>query len=104
MKNPKMKAMASMLFNYFLIRGVVDKVYNSKIELVKFICPSNKLKVNEQNTLEVFKKGDSKKKYKMTKELGKVYTKKLLKFYPEKIKYLEGFKKQDDLCDSFLQG
>ena len=49
------------------------------IKLVRFMCPSNKLKVNNNNTIEVFKANkDSKKKYKLTKALGIQYTKQLL--------------------------
>lgn len=104
-KNPKMKSIANTLFDYFMIRGYVDKIHGINIKLVKFICPSNKLKVNNDNTIEVFKNNkDKKQKYKLTKELGIIYTKKLLENDPLQLEYLNLFKKKDDLCDSFLQG
>ena len=105
MKNPKMKAIASTLFDYFMIRGYVDKVHNLDIQLVRFMCPSNKLKVNEDNTIEVFKANkDKTKKYKLTKALGIQYTKQLLKNNKEQLEYLDLYKKQDDVCDAYLQG
>jgi len=105
MKNPKMKSIASTLFDYFIIRGYVDKIHNIDLKLIRYMCPSNKLKVNENNTLEVFKKNkDDTKKYKLTKNLGIEYTRKLLQENDQQIKYLDLFKKKDDLCDSFLQG
>lgn len=105
MKNPKMKAISGTLFDYFMIRGYIDKIHNMDIKLVRFMCPSNKLKVNENNTIEVFKANrNEKKKYKLTKELGIQYTKQLLKDYPVQLEYLNLYKKQDDICDAYLQG
>lgn len=104
-KNPKMKSIANTLFDYFMIRGYIDKAHNLDISLVRFICPSNKLKVNKDNTIEVFKsnKNDS-KKYKLTKALGVQYTKQLLGKEPEQLEYLELYNKKDDMCDAYLQG
>jgi len=102
-KNPKMKSMANTLFDYFLIRGYFDRAYGLEIRKVRFICPSNKLKLDENNKLILFQKG-GKEKYKYTKKLSISYTKKLLENYPDLIQYLESYKKQDDLCDSYLQG
>lgn len=105
MKNPKMKAIASTLFDYFMIRGYIDKIHNLDIKMVRFMCPSNKLRVNENNTIEVFKANrDKTKKYKLTKELGMKYTRQLLADSPEQIEYLNLYKKQDDVCDAYLQG
>ena len=105
MKNPKMKAIASTLFDYFVIRGYVDKIHQMNIQLVRFMCPSNKLKVNEDNTIEVFRANkDKTKKYKLTKALGIQYTKQLLKNDPVQLEYLDLYKKQDDVCDAYLQG
>lgn len=104
-KNPRMKSIASTLFDYFLIRGYVDRKDNFDINIVRFLSPCNKLKVNENNTLEVFKNTKKDNKYKITKELGIKYTKQLLQDkQPELIEYLEIYKKKDDLCDAFLQG
>ena len=41
-----MKAISSTIYDYFLIRGIVDKdINNSNITKVKYMCPSNKLKL-----------------------------------------------------------
>ena len=102
-KNPKMKSISNTLFDYFLIRGYIDKIHNMDIKLVRFICPSNKLKVNNDNTIEVFKANkDTTKKYKLTKALGIEYTKKLID--ENQLTYLELYKKKDDICDAYLQG
>lgn len=104
-KNPKMKSIANMLEDYFIIRGFVDKVHNFDINLVRFICPSNKLKVKNDNTIEVFKANkNDKKKYKLTKELSIQYTEQLLKNDENQLKYLDLYKKKDDMCDAYLQG
>ena len=55
------------------------------------------------NTVQVLLKangGDG--KYKLTKELAVKYTKQLLT--DNKLDFLNTHKKQDDLCDAFLQG
>ena len=78
MKNPKMKAISSTIYDYFLIRGIFDReVTNSKIEKVKFMSPSNKLKLaDEGDTKKLVKaKGDESKSYKLTKSLGIKYCK-----------------------------
>lgn len=102
-KHAKMKSIANTLFDYFMIRGHVDKSHGLNINLVKFISPSNKLKVNNENTIEVLGKNED-KKYKMTKALGIQYTKKLLENDHEQLEYLDFYKKKDDLCDAYLQG
>ena len=102
LKNPKMKTIACALFNYFLIRGVIDKHHGMDIKNIKFICPNNKLKINEDNTISVLKGTKDGTKYKLTKALSVKYTKQRLT--PEQLEYLELFKKTDDLCDSYLQG
>jgi hypothetical protein len=105
LKNPKMKSIANALFDYFLIRGTIDKYHDLDIDLVREMCPSNKLRINNDNTMEVFKKNPkAKSKYKLTKELGIQYTKQLLRDSPDMLEYLDMFKKQDDLCDAYLQG
>lgn len=45
LKNPSMKTVACMLFSYFVLRGRLDKADN-KITKIRFISPSNKLKVD----------------------------------------------------------
>jgi hypothetical protein len=104
-KNPKMKSISNTLFDYFLIRGYIDKIHHMDIKLVRFMCPSNKLKVNNDNTIEVFKSNkDDKKIYKLTKALGIQYTKQLLDDNKEQLEYLDLYKKKDDICDAYLQG
>ena len=104
-KNPKMKAISSTIYDYFLIRGMFDKERTkSVIESVKYICPSNKLKVNEDNTIQTLSKTSDNKKYKMTKQLGVQYCKQLIKHDQSKLDFLATQKKKDDLCDAFLQG
>lgn len=103
-KHPKMKSIANTLFDYFLIRGYIDKK-QLNVNLVRFICPSNKLKVDQNNTLKVFKANkDDKKKYKLTKALGIQYTTRLLKNDNLQLEYLDLYEKQDDICDAYLQG
>jgi hypothetical protein len=70
---------------------------------VKFISPSNKLKVDKsvtQNKLDKAK--DKKEYYDITKGLGKIYCLALIKETEKH--FLSVHEKQDDLCDCFLQG
>lgn len=104
-KNPKMKSISNTLFDYFMIRGYIDKPHGLNISLVKFMCPNNKLKVNEDNTIEVFKANKNKKnKYKLTKELSVKYTRQLIDDNKEMLEFFESCKKKDDICDAYLQG
>lgn len=88
------------------MRGLIDKerkVVNSLIKNVKFISPSNKLKVDKsitQNKLDKAK--DKKEYYDITKGLGKIYCLALIK--DSEKHFLTRHEKQDDLCDCFLQG
>lgn len=59
LKNPSMKTVACMLFAYFILRGKIDKNGN-KIDTVRFICPSNKLKVNNIQINSIINKIDNK--------------------------------------------
>lgn len=102
LKNPKMKNLASMLYSYFVLRGIIDKKNNkSNINQVKFICPQNKLKVNNENTNKILDV-DKSKVYKLTKKLGVKYCRALISEKDDKI--IEKMKKKDDMCDAFLQG
>lgn len=106
LKNPKMKTLASILYSYFIVRGIIDREKTkSKIVEVKFVSPSNKLKVNSKNTNSILKSEKEKVNanvYKMTKSLGIKYCKALISDNDNKI--LDGVKKKDDMCDAFLQG
>ena len=107
-KNPRMKSIASTIYDYYLIRGIIDKpITKSQITKVKFMSPSNKLKIADEgdtNCLVKAKKTDDTKAYKLTKSLGIKYCLDLTKHLPEWVKHFNSFKKKDDLADSFLQG
>ena len=101
LKNPTMKTLSSCVFSYFMLRGIIDA---SSIKSVNFMCPSNKLKLNENNTLQVLSKTPDGQKYKMTKELGIKYCKQMIAEDVDNLTKLQSYKKKDDLCDAFLQG
>lgn len=101
LKNPTMKSIGSTIYAYFLIRGIIDK---QSIKIVKYINPSNKLKINENNTKIILEKTTADKKYKMTKQLGIEYCTKLITHDPINTTLLQSFKKKDDLADAMLQG
>lgn len=107
-KNPTMKSIGTMLFSYFVMKGIVEKEKTgSNIKHVKFVSPASKLRVNEDQSIEILtttKANDKTKVYKVTKELGIKYTKQLIKDDNDLLEYLNGFKKKDDLCDAFLLG
>lgn len=107
-KNPRMKTISTFLYSFYMIRGIVDKERTkSSITKVKFMSPSNKLKVvteGENKKLVALKATDEAKAYKLTKELGIKYCKELINHLPEWLKVLDSHKKKDDLCDAFLQG
>ena len=103
LKNPNMKTIASILYSYFVMRGLIDKEKKSLIRNVRFVSPSNKLKVDKsvtQNNLDKAK--DKKEYYDITKGLGKIYCLALIK--ESEKHFLTKYEKQDDLCDCFLQG
>ena len=107
-KNPRMKSIASTLYDYYLIRGVFDKTRTgSNINMVKFMSPSNKLKLaSEGDTLNLIKvkATDESKSYKLTKALGIKYCQEMIQHLPKWIEFLKNVKKKDDLADAFLQG
>jgi hypothetical protein len=106
-KNPRMKSISIALYSYFLLRGILDKnITKSNINKVKFMSPSNKIKVvndEETKTLTLLKDNET-KLYKLTKELGIKYCKMMINHLPEWLEFLEKQKKKDDLADAFLQG
>lgn len=107
MKNPKMKAISSTISDYFIIRGIVDKqINNSNMNLVRFMSPSNKLKlVDNGDKKDLIKvKGDESKTYKLTKALSVKYTNELIENKPQWKEVFDSHKKQDDLADALLQG
>lgn len=108
-KNPRMKSIASTIYDYYLIRGIIDKnITKSLINQVKFISPSNKLKLaSEGDKLELVKiknNNNETKQYKLTKSLGIKYCYELISHLPKWTEKLNNTKKKDDLADCFLQG
>ncbi len=105
--NPTMKTISALLFSYFTIRGIIDKEETkSKITSVNFISPQNKLKINNPVTEKTLNDKNLKKReeYILTKDLGKKYCKCLIQKEKKYTDILDSHKKNDDLCDSFLQG
>jgi hypothetical protein len=107
-KNPRMKSIATTLYDYYLIRGIIDKpITKSNISQVKFMSPSNKLKLaDEGDTKQLIKaKGtDDTKAYKLTKSLGIKYCLDLTTHLDTWQAHFNSHKKKDDLADAFLQG
>jgi len=107
-KNPTMKSISISLYDYFLIRGILDKeITKSNISKVKFMSPSNKIKLAEDGEIKkivLAKSNNESKAYKLTKDLSIKYTKVLIDHLPNWLQFLNEQKKKDDLCDAFLQG
>lgn len=103
LKNPTMKTIASLLFSYFILRGVIDRGLPAPDPAlsVRFICPANKLKVGGDVKVTGT---DERKVYVLTKKLGVKFCKELIKHDETQVQFLASQKKQDDLCDAFLQG
>ena len=115
LKNPRMKSIASTIYDYYLIRGIIDKeITKSNITQVKFMSPSNKLKIANEGDIKQLiscKKADlststtdTTKTYKLTKSLGIKYCLELTQHLPQWTAHFNSYKKKDDLADSFLQG
>ncbi len=102
LKNPVMKTVSCLLFGYFIMKCTIDK--GDDAINVRFMSPSNKLKITDSGALEIIKRTGENKKYKVTKELSVKYSKILLKDNTTWLEHLDKYKKKDDLCDSFLQG
>ena len=106
-KNPRMKTISGCVYDYYMIRGIFDKERTkSTITSVRFMSPSNKLKLADNgDTKELVKlKGDDSKTYKLTKQLGIKYCSEMIKEFPEWVECFNSHKKKDDLADCFLQG
>jgi hypothetical protein len=105
--NPAIKTIASALYTYFIIRGIIDKKEN-KIEFVKFASPLNKLKISKETTKNALDKAKSDREYySIEKGLSIIYVKALLSD-TEKVLLNDAIvannNKGDDICDSYLQG
>jgi len=107
-KNPRMKSISGILYDYYMIRGMVDReITKSTITRVKFMSPSNKIKLatdGETQQLVKLKSSDESKAYKMTKSLAVKYATEMSKHLPEWLAKFNSHKKKDDLADAFLQG
>ena len=102
LKNPTMKTVACLLLSYFIMRGIHEKKGKFNSETLRYVSASGKLKVNTKTSNNELKKGKNEKDvYNITKELGVKYTKAILN--ETDVDYLNKYKKQDDLCDAFLQ-
>jgi hypothetical protein len=99
--NPIMKSLASNIQAYFMIRGIVD---GNRIKKVKLVQPSNKIKINNDNSIRVLSKAESQsEKYKLTKELSVQYTRQLLIHDKKNSDKFNSFKpKNDDVADSIM--
>ena len=120
LKNPKMKSIASTLYSYFLIRGIVDRTKNNSfIEKVQYISPCNKLKVSSSlqgpdNVLMLERVKNAKQpktntahkgeQYRLTKKLAVQYCKLIIQPDVKNYDLLCSHKKKDDLSDCLLQG
>lgn len=69
--NPTMKTVSSLLFGYFVARGIIDKYPKDEtIATIKFISPSNKIKVEEEKIVKLLDKIDKDNKiYGIVKDL-----------------------------------
>lgn len=107
-KNPRMKSISALLYDYYMIRGIIDKERTkSNIRRVKFMSPSNKIKLasdGETQQIVKLKSSDEAKAYKLTKSLAVKYAQELLLHLPNWLAHFNSYKKKDDLADAFLQG
>lgn len=107
LKNPVMKSIQMIIYGYFQYQTIL---LGRKIESIKMINASNKLKVgkdlHEINNKESITR--IKNKYTRNKKLAIEYTNWFLinrvKNYEELYENFNNNKKRDDLADAFLQG
>jgi hypothetical protein len=102
LKNPTMKTISTFLFSYFVSKKTYKKAKDDII--IKFVAPSNKIKVGGKKATERVSKTQKDSVYEITKGLGVKICKVLVshnKLYEE---MLDKHKKKDDLADAFLQG
>ena len=124
--NPTMKTIASMLFSYFLLRGVHDKpTTRSAIVDVRFCSPANKINIGEKvdkvdkvgkaegkvgkavDKVEVVDKVeeiDKRRVYRLTKQTSTRYCRALIGDNPEYLAMMDRHTKKDDLADAYMQG
>ena len=108
-KNPKMKAISTLVYDYFLIRGIIDKhITNSTISSIKFVSPTSKINMLPKeyiDKIKIAKTTETKSKhYSCIKKLTIEYCKNLISNDNKWTEYFNAQKKQDDLADCLIQG
>jgi len=103
-KNPKMKSIQMMLYSYFLLkRTLADPATSMDIGELRFYIAKRKLEVKG---ITVDSALFDKKEYSDRKVLGRIIAKAVLEKIGDhaNIARLCEYKKQDDMCDCFIQG
>lgn len=121
-KNSGMKAIATSLFAWAVIRGQVDCIDtpgsrspDQPVLKVRFVSASNKMKLElsggagtGQEEIDQAKRDDPEfsesKRYNLTKKLGLKHTRQMIADQPEWLEVLDRFKNPFDPCDAFLLG
>lgn len=105
LKNPVMKSVAESIYNFFVCRGLLDRMTTqSTIQDIKYVSPSNKLKACKDELAVVEKVKNASMRYKRTKQLSVDYVATLVNASPIGKRYFEEANKKDDLADCLLQG
>ena len=104
LKNPVMKSVAESIYNYFVCRGIIDQaVTGSTVKDIKYVSPSNKLKVCKDEMAVVGKIKNASMRYKKTKQMSVDYVAGLVREDPMGNAHFSGASKKDDLADCLLQ-
>ena len=104
LKNPVMKSVAESIYNFFVCRGLIDKnITGSTIQDIKYVSPSNKLKICKDEMADVGKLKNASMRYKRTKQLSVDYVAGLVREDRIGQKHYDEAIKKDDLADCLLQ-
>ncbi len=104
LKNPVMKSVAETIYNYFVCRGMIDEATTgSTVKDIKYVSPSNKLKVCKDEMAIVGKIKNASMRYKKTKQMSVDYVAALVREEPIGNKHFMEANKKDDLADCLLQ-
>jgi len=98
--NPTMKSISMMVFSYFIMKGIMPKL----VKDIKLISPSGKLRLDKEKLKKLENCKTKSEKYHVTKQLGKEICFELIQNKLNAIEMINLYKKQDDMCDAFLQG